>query len=202
MEEVLLCCTSVLLLVGVLLGMFLFSLYIKWLNKTSQDAPQASDDETKLASNEQQIQIKDSNQKTGPNVLETLLTTLGVWLGLPSICSTSQRLLEDLTSFGSFNPNIASAIKLIADGLLLGLLITGLTVFVLIVIAGWGTGVIWKTLIHPNWQSLSNKFRNRKTKQAKTTSLISKDINATKEPVRDSNAESEPPSSGDASIGE
>jgi hypothetical protein len=161
LEEILICCSSILFLSGLLIGVFSFSVYYKRRNGRSKNEPQIKEAEIDDPLDEAQ-QHKEKGQKNRSNILETLLSIIGLWLGLPSIYSASQRLFEDFIALGWFTQDISNKIKLAADVFLLGILMVGLIVLILVVITGWTKGVLWDSLILPGVISVKNKIRRRK----------------------------------------
>ncbi len=127
MEEILVCCGSIFFLGAILIGTFSFSVFSRG-HKPSTSAIETSPAEAREAHR---------------NRLEFLLAIIGMWIGLPSLCSISQEVVRTFVSFENIvNEDTGKIIKMVSDGCLFGALFTGLIILIAVTITTWGTSFI------------------------------------------------------------
>ncbi len=127
MEEILICCGSIIFLGAILIGVFSFSVFSRG-TKHSTPSVEVSPAEAREAHR---------------NRLEFLLAIIGMWIGLPSLCSISQEVVRTFVSFENIvNDDTGKIIKMVSDGCLFGALFTGLIILIVVTITTWGTSFI------------------------------------------------------------
>jgi hypothetical protein len=131
MEEILVCCGSIFVLAAVLFGVFSFAAFTRQSNppSTLEGLPSS--------------EVAKDRQEAHRSRLETLLALIGMWLALPAICNIFQGMVDTVVRLDSIaNNKIGPTIKLVTDGCLLGVLISGLVVLILVTITTWSTSKI------------------------------------------------------------
>lgn len=157
MEEILVCCGSLILLGAILLGFFAFSALIRQPHYSNSPISGFVND------------IKD-RRESNKNRLDALLAVIGIWLGLPSLCAISQEMVNTLVTLDSIDKSTGITIKLVTNTCLLGGLSFGLILLVTVTVASWGTSSLGMA-ISSRWERIKAWFtafiaKFRKNKKA------------------------------------
>jgi hypothetical protein len=161
MEEILVCCGSLIFLGAILLGFFAFSSLVRKPYYPNSPADAFVND------------IRE-RRESSRNRLDALLAVIGIWLGLPSLCAISQEMVNTIVSLDSIDKSVGITIKLVTDTCLLGGLFSGLIILVLVTVTSWSTSSLGMA-ISSRWEKIKAWFAARRKKHGDNDEKASPD---------------------------